>query len=152
MPSPKVSEQEKRRLFRENHEAKYYSRTCDCGHKPTAPKHLYDNGIPMTTGYGSDPNTGKTFCFECAHDIERDLIRKSDKVFAYLSSDGKQVHDWPGGVMSDKVLVLSESTDNFGGTRIYLRFEFEGVIFSGFAMGRGVYLRAKRTKLKGLYA
>jgi len=147
-----VSDQEKRRLFEENHAAKYYGRKLDCGHKPTAPEHFYNNGIPITTGYGSDRETGETFCFDCAHDKERELIRKSDRVFAYLSSDGKQVQDWPGGTLSDKVRLLSEGHDNFGGYRIYLRFEFEGVIFSGFAMGRGVYLRAKRTKLESLWA
>jgi len=147
-----TSEEERRKLFEENHAAKYYSRKLDCGHKPAEPTSLHYNGVPMTTGYGSDGKTGETFCYDCAHDKERELIRKSDKVFAYLSSDGKRVQDWPGGVMSDRVCLLSEGHDNFGGYRVYLRFEFEGTIFSGFAMGRGAYLRAKRTKLKSLWA
>jgi hypothetical protein len=147
-----TSEEERRNLFAQNFAKAYYGRKLDCGHKPTAPEHLHPHGMPMTTGYGRDRETGETFCYECAHDKERELVRKSDKVFAYLSSDGKRVQDWPGGVLSDRVCVLSEGRDNFGGERIYLRFEFEGTIFSGFAMGRGAYLRAKRTKLKSLWA
>ncbi len=147
-----VSEDERRSLFVANFAKAYYADKLDCGHHRTAPSYLHPHGMPLTTGYGKDKETGATFCYDCAHERERELIRKSDEVFLYLSEDGKEVHDWPGGVMSNKVFILSEHTDNFGGNRTYLRFEFEGTIFSGFAMGKGVYLRAKRTQLKSLYA
>lgn len=146
-----TSEEERRSLFAQNFADAYYAQELDCGHKPSAPRYLHPHGMPLSTGYGRDPKTGETFCYECATKKEKARIRETGQVFAYLSGDGKCVTDWPGGVLSDRVRVLSESRDNFGGERIYLRFEFEGDIYSGFAMGWGVYLRARKTKLKSLW-
>lgn len=147
-----TSEEERRSLFAQNFADAYYAQKLDCGHKPSAPTHLHPHGMPLSTGYGTDPETGETFCYECATEKEKARIRETGEVFAYLSGDGKSVVNWPGGVLSNRVCVLNECRDNFGGERTYLRFEFEGDIYSGFAMGRGVYLRAKRTKLKSLWA
>lgn len=147
-----TSEEERRSLFAQNFADAYYAQELTCGHKPSGPKHLYPHGMPLSTGYCTDPNTGKTYCYDCATEREKLRIRETGEVFAYLSGDGKNVVNWPGRVLSNRVCILNECRDNFGGERIYLRFEFEGDIYSGFAMGRGVYLRAKRTKLKSLWA
>jgi hypothetical protein len=118
----------------------------DCGHELS--KHReYD------IGYGID-SSGKKHCYDCCLEIDKVDMRKFGNVFAYHGEDDKGntiVTNWPGGVISDKVNILSYSRDNFGGKRIYLRFLFEGEVWSGFSMGKGMYLRAKRTKLNGLY-
>ena len=71
----------------------------------------------------------------------------------HSKENGKNVlSSWSGLTISDKVEILNYSTDNFGGKRTYLRFVFDNEIWSGFSMGVGMYMRAKRTKIKELYA
>ena len=126
----------------------------DCGH-PESPHNEF------TTGYGIDQN-GKKSCYDCCLESEKESMRKNGTVFAYHGKPKTKppikhfetgtITNWPGGIISDRVLILSHCVDNFGGERTYLRFEFENEIWSGFSMGEGMYLRAKRTKLKELYS
>ena len=118
----------------------------DCGHPPTP-----DSGCG--TGYGSD-SAGKKSCYECCHKQELIDIEKTGKVFAYLTKkNGKHlITNWPGYLLSDNVVILSRSRDNFGGDRTYLRFRIDTSIYSGFGMGESMYLRAKLTKLTDLHA
>lgn len=113
----------------------------ECGHPES-------DHSDITRGYGRD-SEGNRHCYDCCLEIEKESMRKTGQVFAYHS--GYSVTIWPGNVISNDVYVLSHSMDNFGGERTYLRFMFEGEIWSGFSMGEGMYLRARRTKLKSLY-
>lgn len=65
--------------------------TADCGHQvtPTA----------ISTGYGTDPETGKSKCFDCclADDIRR--LRTEQRFTAYVSADGRTLVNWPGGTL-----------------------------------------------------
>ena len=118
----------------------------DCGHKESAHSEY-------TRGYGTDKD-GKKHCYKCCLEMDKKEMRKTGKCFAYHSKEnGKDViSSWPGLTISDKVEILNYSTDNFGGKRTYLRFVFDNEIWSGFSMGVGMYMRAKRTKIKELYA
>jgi hypothetical protein len=128
------------------------SELLDCGHKPSPHN-------DFTTGYGVD-DKGKKSCYDCCLKWEKEQMRKYGNVMAYhsrMKTGGPGTYEphavtlWPGNVISDQVHILSHLTDNFGGERTYLRFVFEGEIWSGFSMGEGTYLRAKRTKLTSLY-
>jgi hypothetical protein len=122
--------------------------TCDC-------RHLESPHSDFTRGYGRD-NQGKTHCYDCCQKDNLNQIKKTGHVFAYLSKDPDTGHlsitNWPGRPLSDTVHILGESRDNFGGERTYLRFLIGDTIYSGFGLGVGMYLRAKRTKLTDLYA
>jgi hypothetical protein len=87
-------------------------------------------------------------------------MRRTGKVFAYLSkapegSDHKHnVTTWSGGVLSADVAIQGKAKGAFGsGCRdvgFYIRFRFEGEVWAGYCRGEGMYLRARRTKLKYL--
>jgi len=116
----------------------------DCGHNPS-PHSEISTGIAHSLD-------GRRLCYDCAFQEEVRQYKQENRMIAYLSDDGRRITNWPGYTISAQVFILNESRDNFGGERIYLRFVFDDSIWSGFAMGRGMYLRAKRTKLIGLYA
>lgn len=118
----------------------------NCGHPPTP-----DPGCG--TGYATNSN-GERHCYDCAFDQELADVKSTGKIFAYLTEDnGKySIKNWSGRTYTYNVRILSESRDNFGGERTYLRFEIDGHIYSGFGLGVGMYLRAKRTKLGSLYS
>ena len=111
----------------------------DCGHAPS-PHNECSTGTART-------EDGREICWKCSHEQERAFMRKHGKTFAYLNSEGTAVTDWPGKPLSDRVRILGTSRDNFGGERTYLRFVFEGEVWSGYAMGRGMYGRFRRTKM-----
>lgn len=60
----------------------------DCGHAPTETESPFTNGIAHFEG--------KTMCYECAADLDREEIRQGRQVFAYVSSDGRTVTTWAG--------------------------------------------------------
>jgi len=115
-----------------------------CGHKES------ERGS-ITVGYGVDKD-GKAHCYACCLKEDLRFMRRVGRCTAYLSEDSRKITTWPGEVISDKVLILSKGRDSFGGERTYFRFMFDGQVWSGFGMGPGMYLRAKRTKIKSLYA
>ena len=117
-------------------------KSLDCGHFPSP------HGKHAT---GTARFNNEEMCWDCAYKIEKGDAIKHGNIFAYLSEDGKKVTNWPGMVFSDNLHFLCNMTDNFGGERTYLRFRFNGDVWSGFAMGKGMYLRARKTKLKSLY-
>ena len=99
-----------------------------------------------------------------AHTAEKKWAKQKGKLMAYLTcpklkgnkwgpAQAKHtITSWPGGVFSDRVLLMGTKRDNFGGERTYLRFAMDGQIWSGYAMGCGMYGRFKRTSLKSLLA
>ena len=112
--------------------------------------HYYKNKKPeVGTGYAISEK-GERISYEEAYEIEVKWAQKEGKLFAYLSGDGKAITSWPGIVFSENVKIIGRSVDNFGGERIYLRFTWNNEVWSGFAMGAGMYGRFKRTKLSTL--
>lgn len=57
----------------------------DCGHAPTPP-HF---GTANTA-------EGRTMCYDCANDREREFLKTAQKFLGYLSSDGSRLTTWPG--------------------------------------------------------
>lgn len=87
---------------------------------------------------------GQTFCSGGAFVSEGAIV-------AYLDCDGKRITTWHGKTtISDKIRILSERQTNFG-TGYYLRFEHKGFIYSGFCIGKGGIVKARKTKLKTLF-
>ena len=81
--------------------------------------------------------------------------RKTGKLTAYLSGNGKAVTGWLGNPYSSRIALFSTYRDNFGGERTPLRFVApwdNNKIWSGYAMGRGMYGHFKRTKIKDLWS
>lgn len=115
----------------------------DCGHFPS-PHGKHTTG---TTHFND-----QEVCWDCAYNIEKRDAIKHGKMLAYLSENRNEITNWTGKAFSTDVCILREMRDNFGGERTYLRFRFNREVWSGFTMGRGMYLRAKRTKLHNLYA
>jgi len=113
--------------------------------------HPVSEHSPITTGYGVDKD-GNKFCYACCFKEDLKSMRRLGRCMAYLSEDGKKITTWPGEIISDKVLILSKGRDSFGGERTYIRFMFDNQVWSGWGMGHGMYLRAKRTKIESLYA
>ena len=60
----------------------------DCGHAPTKTE-------GMGTGYGRNVE-GKTFCYDCSTEADKEIIRKREMFYAYVSTDGKSITNWPG--------------------------------------------------------
>lgn len=121
------------------------SRILSCGHNPS-PHHQWTTGTAHTI-------LGAEICWDCAHKMTLEDMRLHSKATLYLSSDGEKITSWSGRIVSEKVNIIRKSWNNFGGTmRYYVRFEFEGEIWSGAGMGEGMYLNARKTKLKDLKA
>ena len=124
--------------------------TCDCGHL-SRPHGIW---VGYATRVNKKTGAETTYCPDCAAEGEREHMRKTGHCFAYhteVKGGAPQVTTWPGNRLDEGVRVLSVGTDNFGGERTYLRFRFEGEIWSGFSMGPGMYLRARRTKIQHLW-
>jgi hypothetical protein len=137
---------------------RYFGVELACGHRPADPTLIYSSGYPVTTGYGTDRETGEKFCHECcaARDLKR--MAETGKGHAYLTvrksliGDVYAVTTWPGIQLGGKVIILNEWRDNFGGTRVAFRLMLNGEVWSGSGPGAGMYCRLKRTKLASLYA
>lgn len=64
--------------------------TADCGHTiPALPA-----GHCGGTGYGTDPETGRTACYACCAERERAAMIATGRAVLYL--DELDVTDWPG--------------------------------------------------------
>lgn len=123
----------------------------DCGHTPTKPRSA------MTTGYGIDPDGRTTRCYDCCLAWEKDMMRKTGRVFAYLSKPKNgpaKITTWPGGLISDDVCIMNNANGSFGhwsDKGFYVRFCFDGKVWAGYCRGIGMYLRARVTKIKRVH-
>jgi hypothetical protein len=121
--------------------------TLDCGHVLVVPEDTKKSGCGGT-GYGRTQE-GKTRCYTCclADDILR--IARGEPMFAYLSSDGKAVTNWPGGMLMSVTRAWETSAGGFARqttiTRVHARDEFGGLWF-GRGPGRGMYIRMRKAK------
>lgn len=89
----------------------------DCGHEPSV-----HSGF--STGFGKDSD-GKTFCYECAADLDREQMETDGKTTLYLC-DGDaprkyKVTNWPGS-LSFNVGYSKQGRHNMAGTRVDVWF------------------------------
>ena len=64
---------------------------CDCGHPES--EHL-----DITRGYATNKD-GKTICYECCAEMDREYLRKNGKLSGYFTTDEcrkSQFSNWPG--------------------------------------------------------
>lgn len=79
-----------------------------------------------------------------------------NRMIAYLGKeDGKLViTDWHGAILTREVKLLSVKNMGYRGVvsdkLLYLRFRYDGKIYSGTSSGEGMDVKAKVTKLKKL--
>jgi hypothetical protein len=94
-----------------------------CGHAPTEPR------PESTTGYGTDPQTGETFCFECCNKREVERIANGATWFdAYVSGEltsgawlggrsyapnGATLTTWPGGTLARVTRAWSSAVERW---------------------------------------
>lgn len=82
----------------------------DCGHLPTKTDSEFTNGIARYEG--------KTACYECAANFDREAIKRGEVIVGYISQDGKSVTTWPG-IPLMKVTGEWTSNSGFGGKTVY---------------------------------
>lgn len=90
--------------------------TPDCGHT------VQVEGL--TTGYGTDPKTDKTYCYACCAKTDRRIMQKNGCYYLYLDIDKKQVTNWPGSLRYD-VLHIKTGRHNIAGARYDVWFQDE---------------------------
>lgn len=113
----------------------------DCGHAPTV-----TDG--PGTGYGTDLH-GKTFCYACAGERDKQNLRDSDRATLYVSKDSTgqwQVTNWPGS-LKIPIYRVKSGRHNIARTRLDTWFSFEGSAWHGVNIGDNDILRCR--KLKG---
>lgn len=112
--------------------------TLACGHEPSA------HGA-YTTGTAHLPD-GREVCTDCADEWQRDKMRTSDTLLAYLSDHGT-ITTWTGGELA-RVTSQTVKRVGFGRTeRVYLRAtDSTGKRWHGCSPGPNMYakLRASR--------
>jgi hypothetical protein len=83
----------------------------NCGHEPTPTP----GGIGSGVAYAAN---GATLCYPCADETERAFMASSDRLLAYVSSDGKSVQTWSGGTLAT-ITALWTIGRGFGRSTIY---------------------------------
>lgn len=87
----------------------------DCGHAPSPHS-------SFTTGYGTDPATGATFCYECAAARDRDAMIVSGRATLYMVEGGTgkigltSVTNWPSS-LTFRIHKVNVSRHNIAGRR-----------------------------------
>ncbi len=110
----------------------------DCGHKPS-PHGEHTTGTART-------NDGREICWDCAHELEKAALLEHDRFFAYLSSDGKNLTDWPGKPIA-AVTSLVKRRHNLAGWLYYLQaIDIHGQRWYGTSTGHGMYARIRKAK------
>lgn len=89
---------------------------CDCGHMESAHSEI-------TRGYGRDAN-GKTSCYDCCTQADKDALKDGTQFCGYISSDGLRLVNWPGfalGTVTHTGRVHNWTRNSFNGKRYYIR-------------------------------
>lgn len=111
-----------------------------------------DRNAPGGTGYGID-QSGGMHCYSCCHVRDVAQLRDTSKpFFAYLSSDGRAVSNWPGAELG-RVHSLGSSRSGWQGSRVY-RFhvrDVHGNWWQGRGAGQGMCCTLRAMK-KPAYA
>jgi len=81
----------------------------DCGHVPSPHSEC-------TTGYGRD-HEGKTLCYACCAQMDREQMIRDGKASLYLSKrdDGTWVINWPGSLLFPVTYMKEWRGWGFGG-------------------------------------
>lgn len=115
--------------------------TLDCGH----PESLHSS---ITRGYGQDRD-GKRHCYACCLSRELEAMDRDGRINAYLSSDGRHITDWPGGILA---VVMRTTVTDAGGfcrgtqiTRVWAQ-DRHGAWWHGRGSGRGMFMRLRRSR------
>lgn len=88
---------------------------------------------------------GKQFCAIGAVISEKYIV-------AYLSSDGQKITNWDGTeTLTQQYIKLTDKWTNYG-KGFYIRFKYNGKVYSGFCLGEGALIKARLTKLQYLNA
>jgi hypothetical protein len=114
----------------------------DCGHLPTV------DGFSFTTGYGTDPTTGRRSCFDCANRQEAEAFAASHRYVAYVDSAGN-LTTWPGGILARGILSAhGVSRSGWHGSEVHSwRFRAEdGSEWYGRNGGPGMVISVRRAK------
>jgi hypothetical protein len=115
----------------------------DCGHTAT----------PTETGLGTGvahATDGKTLCYECADKAQRADLATSKTFTAYLSSDGKHLTTWSGGILATILYSWERRVGFHGSKRTYFNaVDATGKHWHGTSPGRNMYARMRATKVKG---
>jgi hypothetical protein len=119
------------------------TRILDCGHAPS-PHDEY------TTGTAHTPD-GREICWACALEQERAELLTIDRIVAYLSTDGRTITTWPGGLLMSNVRIVnrqSRYTPSGGGyEQVWLRAtDVHGQRWYGTSPGPGMYVRLHKGK------
>lgn len=108
---------------------------CDCGHE----------AIPqgLGTGYARTPD-GRTLCYDCADNAQREDMRTADKFVAYLSSMNRSVTTWSGGVLG----TVTQYGVSRAAHKCYVRVvDVHGAHWHGVGPSEsGTYVTLRRTK------
>ena len=134
----------------------------DCGHEPS-------EHSDITTGYGED-DSGKTYCYACCADRDREAMVKNGRITLYLSFnpdnqrgeiqkpgyrpcgsrhvDTWQVSNWPGSLKFNAYVTIGRH--NIDGKRYDAYFNGpDGFRWHGVQYGDNTQLiHCKRTKEK----
>ena len=114
----------------------------DCGHEPTPGK--------FSTGSATD-HAGRTMCYPCADSAQAaDMATLGTRrISLYLSSDGKNITTWTGGVMARVTEHGASNRAGFYGSSIhYIRArDVDGVMWFGKNGGPGMSITLTRAKV-----
>lgn len=118
---------------------------CDCGHEPSPCK-------SFTTGYGTDPETGKRYCYACCAVRDVESMRETGRAVLYLVR-GKvgerwRVTNWPESLSFPAYGVKRKPRGGgFGAERIDAYFNGpDGYVWHAVNRGDNQIARCKRTK------
>lgn len=114
---------------------------CDCGHPPTRDDSA---ACSLSTGYGTDPKDGRTYCYVCCADRERARMVKDGTAILYFNRDGSEVTDWPGKLRFRAYGARRTRIGFCHDGRIAYFTGPDGARWSARGPGFGMYARARR--------
>lgn len=102
---------------------------CDCGH-------LESEHSEVTRGYGTDRTTGKTYCYACCADKDRQIMHDTGRITLYLCGHPGEyrVKNWPGSLVLLPYRVRI-GRHNMTGKRYDVWFAFENRQWHGVQYG-----------------
>ena len=100
----------------------------DCGHQEFESRY----GIALD---------GKTYCYDCCAEREKQYMWETGEAVLYLVQRGGEYYviDWPGR-LSIPVGQISKGKHNWAGTRYDVWFNFEGTEWHGVQYGESTQL------------
>lgn len=123
----------------------------ECGHSPS-------EHSSFTTGYGTDPETGKRYCYACCADQDREDMLETGRATLYLSQENSgvlrleggrghgTVSNWPGSLKFPA--YIKRGRHNIAGTRYDVWFKGpDGKTWHGVQYGDNTQIcHCRRTK------